>query len=84
VVTPECVAAAGQFSTALQAVGTSIPQIQDPNVKAAATTSFQQAQEGLTVFTQSVQTGTPFPAPARDQLVNGLTSLGNTLIAANA
>jgi hypothetical protein len=69
--------------SALGTAGTTIPQIQDPTVQAAAAAGLSQARGGIIVIAQAIEVGAAPPAAGRDQVAAGLTAMGVALSTAN-
>lgn len=79
-----CNAARVGVVSSLSAAGTSIPQIQDPAVQAAAQAGLDQANGGIRAIAATLQAGETASAAGRDDVEAGLRAMLGALSAGDA
>lgn len=79
-----CNAARIQVVSSLSAAGSSIAEIQDPAVQAAAQAGLDQANGGIRAIAGTLQAGETASAAGRDDVEAGLRAMASALTAGDA
>lgn len=79
----ECTAARNRIVSALEDADTSIERIQDPATASAAASALEQAQDGIQQIAAAIRAGQAPPADQRNEVLAGLTALGQALAGAD-